>query len=260
LQDELVRRCRANPKYSLRAFARFLGLEPSHLSKILARKRVPTEPVIEKLGKRLGLSTSDITSLKSRRLAASSSLSADIRTSESEWRPLPLDSFQVIADWYHYAILELLSLPAFQKSDAKAIARALGISHPEAQAALERLERLMLIERQPDGRIVNSSGNNTTLGGPDTAPALRRLQKSVLEKALSALDEIPAELRDQSSMTMAIDTKLLPEARALIKKFRRDLSDLLQKSETRDSVYHLGVSLYPVARVDMKNGEKNEND
>ena len=57
------------------------------------------------------------------------------------------------------------------------------------------------------------------------------------------------ERRDQTSMTMAIDTKLLPQAKEKIKKFRRDMDRLLQSSDTKDEVYHLSVSLYPVTKT-----------
>ena len=42
LRNELERRCKANPAYSLRAFAKFLGVDPSFLSKVLSGKREVT--------------------------------------------------------------------------------------------------------------------------------------------------------------------------------------------------------------------------
>ena len=170
-----------------------------------------------------------------------------------------MDSFQVISDWYHFAILEIISLPPYSDGDPKAIARALGLTHAEITAALERLQRLKLLARQPNGRLSNISGNNSTLGGPDSAPALRSLQRSILQKAILALEEIPVEVRDQSSMTMAVDSKRLPEARAAIKSFRRKLSEILQSSKTRDAVYHLGISLYPVTPVPNSHIHSGEN-
>ncbi len=53
LQQELVRRCRENRNYSLRAFARHLNLEPSFLSKLLRGERNITIDMFRKLADRL---------------------------------------------------------------------------------------------------------------------------------------------------------------------------------------------------------------
>ncbi len=53
LKNELVRRIGINPRYSLRAFAKALQIDPSGLSKILANKRNLTFKAAEKLVLRL---------------------------------------------------------------------------------------------------------------------------------------------------------------------------------------------------------------
>lgn len=243
LQSELVRRCKSNPKYSLRAFARLLEVEPSFLSKILNRKRVVTENTLNKFGSKMGLSPNDLQTYRAGLPGASSGegqLAAD-------YQQLTLDHFQMIADWYHYAILELITVKNF-KSDPKWVARALGISVAEVSAAVERLIRLDYIEISARGKWLNRSGNNTTVGNEFTAIAFRRLQQQILSMATTALEEVPLELRDQSSMTVAIDTRLLPEAKLRIKKFRREMARLVQKSGSWNEVYQLGISFYPLTK------------
>jgi uncharacterized protein (TIGR02147 family) len=68
--------------------------------------------------------------------------------------------------------------------------------------------------------------------------------------SIHALEELPMEVRDHSAMTMAISRKRLPEAREKIKAFRRELCGFLEKGSDLDSVYQLGISLYPVAQVE----------
>jgi uncharacterized protein (TIGR02147 family) len=172
---------------------------------------------------------------------------------EEEGRPavdyvqLSYDAFQVIADWYHYAILELLTVDGFQASP-RWIALNLGIKVPEATDALERLMRLGMIKRTAAGGFVLSPESHTTVGTPHASAALRKLQKQMLSMAIEALEETPMEERDQSAMTMAIDSRLLPEAKERIKKFRRSLCAFLQEGRKRDRVFHLSVSLYPVSK------------
>jgi transcriptional regulator with XRE-family HTH domain len=60
LQVELDARRARNPRYSLRAFARTLGIEHSSLSQILRARRRLTARTIRLLGRRLGLSSAEI--------------------------------------------------------------------------------------------------------------------------------------------------------------------------------------------------------
>jgi transcriptional regulator with XRE-family HTH domain len=246
LQAELLKRCRSNSSYSLRAFARALRIEPSALSKILKGSRRVTPKMFAQLAKRLGLDPRQIERLKPRPhdpAYAAPRSGGDA----ADYRQLTIDHFQVIAEWYHYAILELTQTRHF-KSSPRWIARTLGITVSEVNAAVERLLRLGMLSIDPEtGRWKDESGAITTVGNDFTAAAFRKLQTQVLQKALAALDETPFEERDQSSMTMAIDSKRLPEAKPLIRKFRRELCALLKSDGPLDRVYHLGVSLYPVS-------------
>ncbi|MBI3543074.1 MAG: DUF4423 domain-containing protein [Deltaproteobacteria bacterium] len=218
-----------------------LDVEPSFLSKILNRKRAVTEDTLDRFSRKLSLSPVDVQNFKTR-----------LKNVELEpalqFQQITLDHFQMIADWYHYALLELVSTKGF-KPEAKWVARRLGITPGEVSDAVDRLVRLGFLEVTPRGRWVNKSGSNTTVGNEFTAAAFRQLQRQVLEKALIALEEVPMERRDQSSMTMAIDASLLPEAKERIRKFRRELSRFLAKSDSLDEVYQLGISLYPLTQV-----------
>jgi len=60
LQNELEKRCKKNPRFSLRAFARTLEVEPSALSKILHGKRALTPKMLMRMASQLGLPTQDI--------------------------------------------------------------------------------------------------------------------------------------------------------------------------------------------------------
>jgi hypothetical protein len=48
---------------------------------------------------------------------------------------------------------------------------------------------------------------------------------------------------------MAIDVSRLPEAKARIRDFRRELCAFLQDGRPRQRVYELSLSLFPVSRA-----------
>lgn len=245
LQKELLKRCKANPKYSLRAFARLLNAEPSFVSKLLNRKRSITPALVRRFGKQLGFGPSE-TARYLEGLSEKQPVKS-VGTSKTDYRNLSLDHFEMIADWQHYAILELVSVNGFQAS-FRWIATRLGITVSEARAAVERLERLEFLEITEDGRWINCSGSNTTVGNEFTAVAFRKLQKQILEMAIDALEDTPIEKRSQTSMTMAIDSSKIKEAKKRIDVFRRDLTTYLQSGSKRDGVYQLSVSLYPLTK------------
>ncbi|MBL6991572.1 MAG: TIGR02147 family protein [Bacteriovoracaceae bacterium] len=241
LQTELLTRCKNNRAYSLRSYAKSLEIDPSVLSKILNGKRVIGEKLVKRLGSRLGLSPEEMQDLMPSAREVSS-------PKDSEYLRLSIDSFEIMANWYHYAILELMELPHF-KSDPKWVANTLGITTSEVNLARERLIRVGILEITKDGQWVElTDGKMTTIGNEFSSGAFRKLQRDILQKALDALEETPMQERDQTSMTFSIDSQKLPKAREMIKDFRRTLARFLGKSKTKDRVYHLGISLYPVSK------------
>ncbi|MCO4755645.1 MAG: TIGR02147 family protein, partial [Bacteriovoracaceae bacterium] len=75
---------------------------------------------------------------------------------------------------------------------------------------------------------------------------LKRFHKQHIGKSLNAIDNVPVELRDITTMTMAIDIEKLPDAKELIKKFRRDLCNFLE-NDKKNNVYNLNIQLIPLA-------------
>lgn len=246
LQRELTKRCQKNAKYSLRSFAKLLGLDSSRLSKILRGERPVTLKLIPQLGQRLGLSQKEIlrfcVAAKARRHQSFLQ-----NAPQASFQALPLEVFESIEDWRHYAILELMKVQGFE-GNAKWIAKALRITVSEAHAYIERLERVGLLEIRADGSWHDRSDGFSThvLSENETTYAHRRAQKKILELASEALDATPIEARDQSSMMMAINPEKMAEAKRMIQKFRRELCELLEDSETKESVYQLSISLFPL--------------
>jgi len=251
LQRELIRRCKSNPRYSLRAFARTLKLDSSYLSKVLQGRRSVTEGLIERVRDALALSPAQVETFKQRIPKPAKQGSVPVIPFDQ----VALDTFHLISDWYHFAILELTTIQGFSPN-TKWIAGALDLPVPLVQSAVDRLARLGMLTFSEDGTSFRSSGNHTTVGNPFTASAFRKLQKDVLELALRALEEVPLDRRDQSSITLAIDSTRLAEAKVRIQQFRREITGFLNTSSDLDSVYHLTVSLYPVTKSDLV--ERNE--
>lgn len=238
LQEELVGRAKKNPSYSLRAFARSLEIQSGFLSKILKGQRRVTPATVRRLGPKLGLALKQIDQIAN---------ACGEPPKDLAFRQIAYDQFQVISEWYHFAILELANVHGF-RTEPLWIARALGITQAEAQAAIDRLVRLEYVALGDNGKWTITEGHTTTLGTQDTSVALRAMQKQFLQAALAALDNVGVDRRDQSTMTMACDSSRLPRAKLMIQEFRRKLCGYLEAGDHRDSVYQLSISLFPATK------------
>lgn len=252
LDEELAKRCEKNPNYSLRAFARACNLSPGELSQILAEKRIPSYKVAQKILSGLDLSPQEesqfLGSLAEKHQSRGlKKLSRAFKGMKAEPIPKPIniDLFRVIGDWYHYAVLMLTYVDGFKYSP-KWIASQLSITELEAKLAVERLIKVGLLEEKR-GRLVGTNDHITTADKHLTSPALKRHTKQSLEKALYSLENDPIEDRSHSYMTMAIDPLKINEAKKLIEDFTNKMSAYLE-SGRRTRVYEFGVYLYPLQK------------
>ena len=242
LQQEFVSRCRKNPAYSLRAYARALGIDASPLSGILRGKRPISAKMRQRLGASLGLSLEEIMQTRIDHK----------RAQQQEYQQLTLDSYSIISDWYHYAILEMIRIKEFKPS-IRSVAKALNISPTETQIAIERLKRVGLLEITDQGKWIDTSANGlaTNISGELTSDASKKLQRQILEKAIYALENVPIHARNNTSMSFALNPEDLPAAKERIKQFRRELCAFFEKNTNPKQVYQLGIALYPVSHLEV---------
>lgn len=243
LQDELVERCRNNPNYSLRSFARSLKVEPSALSQMINGKRPITEKMKFRLGSALGLSVTQLANLPATKPNA-------IEASENSPQQLALDTFAIISDWYHFAILELTYTEGF-KVDSAWISRRLGITKSEVNIAFERLKRLKLIQQDKDGRWIDASENGelTHLNPNMTSDAARKYQCQLLDLSKRAVQEVALEKRNHTSATLCFDPEDMTSAIQRITDFRRAFArDFQPKQKKGKEVYQLQISFYPLTQ------------
>ncbi|MBI1853189.1 MAG: TIGR02147 family protein [Planctomycetes bacterium] len=244
LQAELARRCAANVQYSLRAFAMHLDVDHSTLSQILRGKRALTEKTIESLGNHLGLDRATI----ERYVANERRFATTPAVVDGEILELTRDAVNLVSDWYHWAILELVRLDDF-RPDSRWIAQVLGITVDEVNLALSRLLHLGLLEMVDRTHWVDRSGDTTASLADFSRVAIQRLFEQVRRLSLAAVNDVPTAFRDHSSTTLAVSTAQLSEALERIARFRRELIAFLEQGDKRDDVYQLEIGFFPLTNL-----------
>lgn len=252
LHIEFSKRSENNPKYSLRAFAKAIGIAPSALSEVLNGRRVLSFNMAKRITSALELSPLEAKDFYAS-IAEELGGGASKPKSGATAREVTMDTFRVMSDWYHAAILELTFLDDFQ-SDPKWIATNLAISPAEAKLAVHRLIELDLLD-QSGLKLKKSNITLVTADQHSTSAAHRKHQRQCLEKALYSLENDDISTRNNTTMTMAINPDKLAEAKTLIRRFNRDIASLLEFGN-RKAVYNFTTALYPVSKARLAGGRK----
>lgn len=246
MREALSLKQRVNPHYSLRAFARDIGIHPATLSQIINGKRpLPfkdSEGVIRKLN--LGPKEKNlfIESLKRNKTTLNK-----IRIKEEDDRLILDESYyKIIAEWEHYAILELFNLPEFNRTKQEMMER-LNLTSTRTDVVLTNLLTCRLIEQQEDGRF-NKIHSDVTTADDLVNQALRDSHREALLMGSQKLEDVAIELRDFSSLTLAIDMEKVPEVKLLIREFRKKIMSLVRDGHKKE-VYQLAIQFYPLTNV-----------
>ncbi len=210
---------RQNPQYSLRAYARDIGLHSSTLSQILKGRRPLPLKVAPLVIKKLGLGPKERT-LFMESLHQIKTKIDKIKISEHDLRYMLDESyFRTIAEWEHYAIYTLFDLDNFTPSFEN-FSVHLGITIQRAEVVVNNLLTCGLLVYDHTGALSKSFVNLRTTEDIDSQ-ALILAHLETLEMGKKKLEAVDVELRDFSSITIAMDLKKLPELKTIIREFRQ---------------------------------------
>jgi uncharacterized protein (TIGR02147 family) len=237
LHAELAARCERNPRYSLRAFANFLGLDHATLSQLLRGKRSMTEPTIRRLGERFGLAAQQIDDYVAWRQPSAPS-GANVRA-------LAADAAQVFGQWHAFAILELMRLRQF-RPDVRWIARMLGIEADAVQVALQHLLRLGFLQMESATCWRDLTAGAILRQEDFTLLALERLAARSRELQLASSRNAPQASRAHGAVTIALGEAGVPRLIALVERFLADVQACAD-SEGGDRLYHVDVHCLPLS-------------
>lgn len=229
LREELSLRQARRPQYSLRAFARDLEMSPSFLCEFLAGRQGISRERVHWLAKKLSLPDEqrehfwDLIESKFGRSLESKKMAGIrvVQRSKSHKSKMSLDRFRLVADWYNFVILEILSLPD-TKYSPKAIAEILGIPEKEVRQSISRLKALELInEEEVNGEprwLVTEDVTSTEEGGNNSA--VQHSHQQMLQMQAGQIEKKGVDARESVSVTFSLSDSDWPE-------FRRELKEAL---------------------------------
>jgi uncharacterized protein (TIGR02147 family) len=157
--------------------------------------------------------------------------------------PLERSAADYFGTWWVPVVRELSAVDGF-RPDPAWIAECLGgrITEPQAQRALETLDRLGLLRDADSSRL-----DAVTSGDELQSVAMKRYHGQLLGLAGEAIESTPPSERDVSAITITGDEATFREAKRMIQRFRKELLVLERRAKSRDRVYQFCLQLFPVA-------------
>jgi uncharacterized protein (TIGR02147 family) len=239
LKLELKKKQENNSSYSMRGFAKYLGMDSGSLSAILNRKIPLTIKRFDRLVTKFKLAERQIQQYREEILQSSSSPVA--------FKMLKEDGAIALSKAHYSIILHLFDLSSF-KSDVEWIANRVGITIDECSEALHRLESLKLIELQENGNYIKIVDNISFLNGrtPESGKALKELMREYFDLAFRGIDEALDSERLHSGTIFSIKKSELPGIIEHLRNTRVKILSSQNKIKKKDEVYLLSISMVPM--------------
>ncbi len=256
LHGEFDLRRKQNPAYSMRSFARDLDLSPSRLSEVLNDKGHLSASTLLEVGARLGIPKNEVLAMQAAQSYKTAPENSAIKISaknflesfryQGQFSQLTEETYRILADWYHFAILSAMELDKYDGS-VSYLARILRLNEETVTDALRRMANQGMVTEK-DGSY-QATGEIFTTSNDVASEALRTSHRQNFDLAKDSLDEVNVLLRDITSATIAIDINKLPEAKKMIKEFRRNLCHFLESGD-KHAVYNFNIQLHPISEVE----------
>jgi uncharacterized protein (TIGR02147 family) len=231
-----------NSKMSIRAFARYLGVQAPTLSHVLNGKRnLPASDAI-RISQKLKFDKG----IEERFLNSVSESSKVSRTPSSliKFKKFIDEKLfpQIISDGDHYTVLNVLKLKRFLATKEN-IGLKCGIDLPKLDKVLLNLMDAELIKIDPLG-IYRAIERTTKTTDNLSSEAIREAHRDSLKFASETLGRVPVEKRDFVSLKFPADPNLLDEARKETRKYIKNIHKIMSKGD-KTEVYECAVQIFP---------------
>lgn len=240
LQNRLTKMQVKNPRFSLRAFAKQLGLQSGTLSLVLLGKRKISTRLGKKISNALGFDPA-----KEAKLLASLKSDSPQKIRNLKTLQLASDQFLLLKDWRHFAVLSLMNTVGF-KPNEKWISKRLNIGIKEAKETWKRLLRLELVSEDSKG-VHRPCFDRIKTEDDRLSLALQHSHIEGLRQAEEAIST-PLSDREYNWVVFAVQKQDMPKLKNKIRKFREEVIEEFGMQKNADEVYRMNVQLFPYSK------------
>lgn len=247
-----------NRPKTLELWAKRLGYKsPSSLSMVIKGQRLPSHDLVVAMAFDLDLSEEEGRYLqllvqlekekrKKKDVSRTLEFLKKIKKHKS-YNNIDLAEFEYISQWYFLAIKNLVATKWFVE-DYDWIAKQLKgkITATTARDATIKMIQIGVLIRNENGHLCWPNEGIST-GNDIPSAAIRNHHKEMMTRASEALEEVDIELRQLSSLTLAVSSEKITEAKGKILAFFNEFNDQYAVQAGGDHVYQLNIQFFPHA-------------
>jgi uncharacterized protein (TIGR02147 family) len=242
--------------FSYRYMSRQLGIDAGYLVKVLQGQKNLSFDSAPNVASLLKLNKKETEYFKVLVLFGKAKSNAEIagyfekllNISETKSTTIDADCYEFYKKWYYSAVREVLGFFQFN-GDFKALAEMIfpAITPAEAKKSVKLLERLDLIKKEDNGFFVPTTRFITT-GEKWRSIAVRQFQEETLLLAKAALDSVPKDERDISTITLSVSREGFEEIKEILKQTRRQVFEVAEKEQNVNGAYQLNLQFFPISK------------
>lgn len=234
-----------NSQYSVRAFARDIGISSGRASEFLRGVSIPGPLLSKRIVAALQLSEKQKHQLNLL-IASHLSLRKNRKHKRSDTYQLADREFTLLPDWQHFAVLNLLNTAKAQPSILW-LSKRLALSEVAIEESLEKLLLAGLVTEE--NGFYKSTHQHLTSTNTIPSEALRNYHRQMIQRALWSIDNVPIEFRNVTSIMMTANPNNLYKLKVLTNEFKQRAAEMFGEGEATD-VYNLCVQIFPATVVD----------
>jgi uncharacterized protein (TIGR02147 family) len=242
--------------FSYRYMSRQLGIDAGYLVKVLQGQKNLSYQSTPQVTSLLKLNKKETEYFKVLVLFGKTKSNTEIaeyfekllHISETKRVSVDADKYEFYKKWYYSVVREVIGFFPF-KGDYKALAEMIlpPITPGQAKKSVELLERLDLIKKNSDG-VYASTERFITTGEKWRSIAIRQFQEETIQLAKTALDVVPKDERDMSTITLSISREGFEEIKEILKQTRRQVFEVAEKDPNVNGAYQLNLQLFPISK------------
>ncbi|MBN1128852.1 MAG: TIGR02147 family protein [Chitinispirillaceae bacterium] len=159
------------------------------------------------------------------------------------------DQYEFYSKWYHSIVREIACMIDF-KDDYAVLGSYLvpAIGAKEAQASIDLLERIGLLERDENGLYHQTDAVIGVKPAGHDAFVIEKFQLEMLDLSRKSFDEVPRSERLSASTTFSISKATFELFKMKTREFRKELLEIAKLDNEPDRVYQFTFNLFPATR------------
>jgi uncharacterized protein (TIGR02147 family) len=157
--------------------------------------------------------------------------------------------YKFYSKWHYTAIRAILGLKNYV-DEYEEIAKKLDppLRPEQVRQAITFMLRTEIIKKNTKG-FLEPTWKHISSGLAGDKVAIRNFQKEMLHLAERSLEAHPKEVRDISTLTIAIKSECIPDIQRIIADAREAIRQRIDLDKDPDTIYQLNLQLFPLTQV-----------